>query len=538
MPTEHPPHNALKFEVFDPATFLEEVQAPQSVAYLRSYLSDLCARSVVVENCYFDQDHLDAVSGYYSVCARGYLNHCQRVHIFSCAVSRAELFLAASGHPGKAEMCRQLQDGYLGFIVIRPLVPPALGRTVLAEYPNASREGMGLRESECARNYDVHLAGIPFRVKGLAWQQQDRAVSSCAIVALWTMLHGFDSDESRNIPTTTDIARRIHGLSWRARVQPTPGLNNDEVAQVIRAFDFTPFVIEGDAREHTSRRSAFSIGRFSSICATLLRSGYPVLMACTSEHLRDGKLEMTGRHAICATGFRLGAHETGALTEFRDQALRYLYVHDDNWGPNVRFRVATTRNEGRSVAVLELEPPAPRGDSGDDDDGRKLAREYNKKLIPTTLFVAVPSRMRVQPEALYTVGLEVLGQLAKIIQEISPGDTVDLSTRYIGVREYMRDELARVTKQLEGDDLAEIRLALTERVAPLSLYLGLIRFGVRSAGKLTPVFDILYDTTEGGRAMRALATVAFTTEMCRVLVRAVEDNAVDLGILVGPSRGR
>ena len=136
------------------------------------------------------------------------------------------------------------------------------------------------------------------------------------------------------------------------------------------------------------------------------------------------------------------------------------------------------------------------------------------------------------------MGLEVLGQLAKIIQEISPCDTVDLSTRYIGVREYMRDELARVTKQLEGDDLAEIRLALTERVAPLSLYLGLIRFGVRSAGKLTPVFDILYDTTEGGRAMRALATVAFTTEMCRVLVRAVEDNAVDLGILVGPSRGR
>jgi len=52
------------------------------VQYLRRYLTDLGATSVLEEQNYFDRDYLAEFSAFYSISSTGYPNVCRRLHFF------------------------------------------------------------------------------------------------------------------------------------------------------------------------------------------------------------------------------------------------------------------------------------------------------------------------------------------------------------------------------------------------------------------------------------------------------------------------
>lgn len=484
----------------DPLVELDLRRDIAQAKYLRCYLHDLGARSVVIEPHYFDRDYLAEFVAFYATSTAGYPNVCRRMHVFSTEVTREVLVAATGGDP---TACAALQHSYLGHIVLRPLPDAPIGRTVLRLYPDHQGLAAGTpRIMSPARSYDAHVAGLTWRVQGLAWQQQDSAVGACATIAIWSMLHASAFDDHHAIPTTAEITVAAQrGLPTGSRVFPAAdGLSIEQMLEVIKHQGLAPVVIDADDKD------GFSSDRFCTLVGAFLRSGYPVLVnGFVDEQDRAG-------HAVCLVGFRsppLPSVPNGCV-QHADSNIEFVYVHDDNIGPNVRTRVARREIEGREVAYLEVEAPTPtHGElpTTDPTVGRAA-------FVPTEIIVAVHPELRTAPSELRRVATRSTGWLAQALdletaEQHKFGNTgLILSSRFIPWVDYVDGELGRTLADAP-DALARARLALWEVVPPMSLHVGLVR---ASLG-MKPLVDVLFDTSDNDRHLRPTAHLAFHTQV-------------------------
>lgn len=474
---------------------LAALSGQTQVDYLRGYLADLDASSVLEELNYFDRDYLAEFAAFYSTSAAGYPNICRRLHFFSGPeVTRAEIEVAASGEAGAEQ---GLQDRYLGFVVLRPIPQAPLGRTVLTWYPDATP--LTPRVVEPSRAYTCNVAGIRLMVNGLAWQQQDTGVGACATVGLWTMFHSSAFDDHHAIPTTADITRSAHETaSLGARVFPSNGLTSYQIAEAIKEWDLSPLVVEGN-RRLPNGTVAFDPLRYCASVAAFIRSGYPVLVI--------GELDGCGAHAICAVGFRSSGNPplVHDQTGVQDSWLSHTYIHDDNVGPNVRLRVVTGEN---GEAVLTMDAPA----ASPKRAALSISPITYRDFVPTRLIVGVHVDLRTSAETLYRAAVKMAGGIRDASNVLvsagggaPSGNTV--SARFVRLSEYLRDELLVTLGAVNKNILAKVRLALTESVRPMSLHLGLIRIGDCGSA---PIMDILYDTTDSDRNHPVFANISYS----------------------------
>ena len=454
--------------------------------YLRRYLGDLQAEAVVEEPNYFDHDYLAEFSSFYSLGARGFPNICRRLHFFSCRVDRRALKRFLSG---AARAKHGMQEHYLGFVVIRPIPWAPFGRTVLRWYAESTPSTPRIMQP--SREYTVHLAGAPLTVTGLAWQQQDTGVGACATVALWTALQSSAFDPYHAVPTTAEVTRAAHRTaSLGARIFPSNGLTIAQLCEAVKEQGLAPVVSDGDLT--LSDGKAFRRERFATVLASLVRSGYPVVLLAKL----DGQ---TGGHAVCVVGFRETAPQPqGAEVAFQDAATSVIYLHDDNIGPNVRMCIEEDAATG--AVVLRAEAPAPVHASQWPDPTLNYWR-----LRPSALVCAVHDDLRSSPDTLHGLALEMATSMCRLWRGAT-GFQVELvvSLGFRRIAHYAGDVLAR---SLSGDPdaLAETRLRLQETVPPMSLHVGVVRIGLAGG---QPLLDVLFDTTEGDRH-RAFCHVAF-----------------------------
>lgn len=475
----------VRFRSFSSDWFAPQPPSRQFL-YLNEYLCDLGATSLIEEPHYFDRDYLAEFSAFYAISSKGYPNVCRRFHFFSGkALTRSRLTAALGGSERTA---REMQANYLGFVVMRPIPAAPLGRSVFRWYPdNAPATPRVVTPS---REYQVHLAGLPLTVRGLAWQQQDSGVGACATIALWSMLHSSAFDAYHAIPTTADITTFAHkSTSHGHRPFPSIGLSLAQLCGAIVENGMSPVVTAGDRSIVGSSDVGFSAERFSCLCASLIRSGYPVLLF--------GKLLGLGGHAICAVGFREKPPSSGARVELQDGAVDTLYVHDDNLGPNVRLTITEDPRQG-VVVLRPTSPPALRGRirAHDPLDGYP-------DFVPTHLLAARHKDLRVSPDALNRLGLNIS---EAFVFDLPSGDVFSptTSSRFMKIAEYTGAELGRMLGGLPRA-LSKARLGLAEAAPPMSLHVGLVRLGYGSA----PLLDVLCDTTETDRNVRAFCHVIY-----------------------------
>jgi len=518
----------LRIESFGAHDSLSEIERFPQGRYLRKYLTDLGATSVLVEPAYFDRDYLDEFSKFYSISSHGYPNTCTRLHFFEGkSLTRPELTRAVGEDQSALE---SLQQRYLGFIVKRPIPAAPLGRTVLRWYPDDGTGPPRIVEP-AAREYVSHICGVPFAVRGLGWQQQDRGVSACATIALWSMLHSAALDETHAVPTTAEITRRANlTASLGSRAFPSTGLSLWQILEAIKACDLAPISIQGDL-EHEGR-PAFSRERFCSILALLVRSGFPVLIC--------GKLKDNDYHAVCCVGLREESPRNPPPGEIdiQDGSLRVVYLHDDNIGPNVRFAVRgglrrpadTSRSSRRQLkrnglvaTPVHLKPKAPPS-SGPALRGYPL-------MIPTEILAAVPDELRIDPRVLHQRAMRDAQVIITGLSRHGIEAGVTFSTRFIRIASYLLDELGSKLKSSRRV-LAGVRLSLQETIGPMSLYVGVVRIGWGA----TPLMDILYDTTDTEINLRPFAHVYFRPPIGQI-VKYLSDNKIwDYGHAVNACR--
>jgi hypothetical protein len=475
-----------------PLNYLSETPQKQ---YLIQYLADLDVGSTVVEPSYFDKDYLDEFSVYYSRSSQCYVNICRRVHFFSGEpVSREQVRLAASGDLNALE---SLQDRYCGFIVLRPIPIAPLGRTVLKLYPD--RTPGQPRITTPSRRYKANITGIELSVDGLAWQQQDTGVAACATVSLWTMLHSSAYDEHHSIPTTAQITQSAQ--SFGRRPFPSTGLTLEQILEAIHKQNLNPIAVSGDSLANPpipALGRLFSKDRFANNVAAFVRSGYPVLVV--------GHYEGSSGHAICIGGFRDRTPDGGApgsLT-MADKDIDYVYIHDDNKGPNIRFKIESGE---QGQAKLVSSPP---------EYLESEQEEAPHVFYPYSLIAATHQDVRISADELYEKGFRITSFFVGIMNAIFQHNNIELpqytfSPRFILLRDYFSKELGTT---LSGDVLGAVRLALQEKVPPMSLHLGVVRLGANGDSLL---MDLLYDTTDSGRNIPLFTAVVYDPAMYEYL---------------------
>ena len=489
---------ALQIEVFNSAADPLVGINSQQACYLRCYLADLGATRVLIEPAYFDRDYLSEFAAFYCTSSAGYENICRRLHYFAADIDRAALERAVGGRPDV------LQESYLGFVVLRPIPRTPLGRTVLRGYPETSSSLP--RVVEPARKYRANVAGVALEVSGLAWQQQDVGVGSCATVALWSMLHSSAFDDRHVVPTTAEVTRAAHGPGMSAyRAFPSKGLNLAQLVSTLRDSGFAPLVVPGNLDSRDDER--FTPEHFSSSLAAFVRSGYPVLVAGTLlETTAPAVVREVGLHAVCAVGFRQASStppKPGAF-EFEDAATEFVYVHDDNLGPSVRFRVET---DLEGAVILRADAPVSKNALGIPDPTKLYPR-----LRPSVLLAAAHDDVRLSPDILH---LRAREWSALLITQTGGALGLTASARFTRLARYVKDELG-CALGTNPSVLARTRLALWETVPPMSLNLGLVRFGCGPV----PVLDVLFDTSDSEPNMRAFCHVAYDSGLLPLIARS------------------
>ena len=295
--------------------------------YLKEYLKELGAQSMVIEHTYVDRDFLEDFASYYVRCLKSYERTCRRIHFFSQAFKQEDFEQLLAGET-RSLTEQSLQASYLGFIVLKPLPETVIGRTCLKPYEPEER-----RFYPVVRTYEVHLYGLKLEIKSIAFQEQDTVTSACATSALWSVFQGTSKLYQHRVPSPVEITRLATRLSPPvSRVLPnTEGLSEWQMAQAIRAVALEPIAI-GAANPFVLK----------AYCYAYMKSHVPVLLTVVLNDWSSGKPELFGHHAVALTGFSLPA--TTSPLPLRPYGMLLsatrmdkLYAHDDGIGPFARM---------------------------------------------------------------------------------------------------------------------------------------------------------------------------------------------------------
>ena len=514
--------NALEFRKFDPSKELSALcrglEKGYHSGYLTSYLVELGAADVLEESQYFDRDYLSEFTAFYGTSARGYPNVCRRRHFFGRGILTRSRFTAAAG--GDRGALDELNAGYLGFLVVRPTAEAPFGRTVLRWYDDLQPDLP--RVSSPSRPYHCHVAGLTLSVTGLAWQQQDRAVSACATVALWTMLHSSAFDDSHAIPTIADIARFAHRtMSLGKRVFPASGLNVHQICGAINECGLSPAVSVGSVPVKGMSLPGFAPARFASSCAALIRSGYPVLLGGELVNVdAKGSVTVVGPHAVTAVGFRQCAAPASSpdIVALQDGAIPNLYIHDDNIGPSARFEIASLPGPDASTPYVLLKRALPKERVARSHHWDETQGKY-PSFRPTHIVAAVHEGLRMPPDTLHQHALAITRGLVK-----ASGVGFATSSRFVEQKNFLGAELEKLFST-DHARLGGLRLALVEKVVPMSLHLGVVRVGYGDQ----PMLDVIIDTTDSDRLHAAFCHIVYDERMASLCQALQKAGAYDFG---------
>jgi hypothetical protein len=471
------PTNTVECVDFDLGTFIDLVleysgsvgEAPnEQTKYLAAYLDRLGAETLVVESHYIDRHFMEEVGLYYSSRLQSVPNSCARIHVFAVPLDDRQLDRRLAEYAATPERtAKKLEKDYLGFIVVRPVPTVPIGRTVLSPLRDDSQ-----RRFPTSVDYKVHFLGIELRIRGLAFQQQDRAVAACATTALWTSLQRVSRHEGDRTPTPSSIT--ISGDQYvppAGRALPSPGLSVGDMKVAFRRYGFSsmPIAPAGD------------INGFQVLLHIYLRSGIPVVLT-TRPDGGEG-------HAVAVVGYKAqpslpelklvpgkGRRQTGAVRVLaHNLAFTRLYVHDDRIGPYAR--AALVEEAGSQRVLFQIVFPDERIETEPVDS--ILAPLYAKVRLPghdlwgcaSALYAAMAARF----ESLLAVRKRAKTRAKRLF---------GLEIFYERSGDYLSGLFGKVVKE---------RLARFVRTAALSRYVAVLRWYHPDGA---PLVDLVLDTTD------------------------------------------
>jgi hypothetical protein len=304
----------------DTNTPLQNLETKIHLTYFEEYFRILNAKSIIAESPYIDHDYLEDFSAYYVKCFNPYNRFCKRLHFFNKVISIKDFDeMLLSGN--KKKECEELNDAYLGFIVVKPIPETFIGRTCLKTYPE--EDG---RSFPFTHKYHINISGLTLTVDSLAYQEQDSIVAACASTAIWTAFQATAFLFQHYIPTPVEITKAaVKYFPFSNRNFPNKGLSEEQMAQAIRDVGLEPYLV-----------SASDPDIIKATTFAYQKAGIPLILGFKFEE----EDIFNGKHAVTITGYKLDGEKkalSGSSFHLYSSRMSKLYAHDDQIGPFARM---------------------------------------------------------------------------------------------------------------------------------------------------------------------------------------------------------
>lgn len=309
------------------------------------HLKELDAQSTIVEETYLDADFTDSFSNFYATVFKRHTKLCRRFHFFSTDVK--PIF----NEKNPSDITQKLQnagveDGYLGFIIVRPVQHAPLEKVVLRLPPNpANMESHLLVRAD----YKAHLLGATFSICGIPLTQQDQRIGACAQASVWMSGRHFHVKHSGPWVSTvaiTDAATAVvdENLS-RSLPAGSEFLSPSNMIQALRSMGRKPILYSGLAVNSGRLIAQWPNMRPQDIIYRYVDSGIPVILGLTP--LPNDPVG----HAVVATGHTL--KEISGTDPLPHQPTRAGFcecflINDDQRGVNLRLPLSSSSTVGET----------------------------------------------------------------------------------------------------------------------------------------------------------------------------------------------
>lgn len=493
---------------------------------LAKYLSELQAKSYVLEDEYTDAGYLVDYGGYYARSHESPHRLTRRLHFFELPARKVQSAWRSAIRTGDPDQVHQLalNEKYLGFIVLKPLRRTVIGRTCLKNYKPIDESTGRRRYYPITRPYSVLLYGLRLSLNTVAFQEQDAEVAACATTAIWYTLHALPKRlTTPQIPSPYEITNLAYnGNSFPApgeilRKFPTKGLSLPQIEACLRSFNLDPLII-GLSPER-------QIDLLQEYCGTFVRAGNPIIILGELYVSDDEKKNYRplGMHAITALGF---ATSQGFLEGHWSNRIERIFAHDDNLGPFSSFHISQVDRrtfEGYLRPGLHLEDPTGwKNGNGNSSSSEKESPPYRhlfnrsglvnegtevfRRFVPLYLAVPIEPKIRLPYETLALFMEQILGLL------LDPEDVdqnMPMSSAPTSHFIELHDITTLKTSVLRNKSLnKEIKESILSATLPKHIWFtGITRRGTDDNDD--PLLSFLFDATALRQSGGLLSIVAF-----------------------------
>lgn len=180
---------------------------------------------VYFEYPYVDKVYRDSYYNYFSMKLRDYDKNCIRVSFFNKEIKYEDF--------RDINRLDYLRESYCGFLIIRPLLPQLIGRTVIDP-----RILLVNDFSCCTVKINSMLNGVKLVVEGFPHSSQDSETISCAETTVWSVMEYFGNRYPEYSPVLpSKIIRILEDHSFQRQI-PSNGLSILQISTAIKKFGF------------------------------------------------------------------------------------------------------------------------------------------------------------------------------------------------------------------------------------------------------------------------------------------------------------
>lgn len=275
--------------------------------YLANYLTELNAKTIVIESNYIDKDYLIDYCNFYARSFEPFKKETTRLHFFSKEFPKK--YFEENFHSN--DTCQKdIKEAYLGFIVIKPIKDSTssniIGRTLL----RTRLDDDGVKFHYTKFTNEISLFGIRVSVESLPYQMQDSIVAACATTAIWTSINALNSLFGTLKQSPFEITKASVYFPGNDRNFPnSAGLN---IFQIKEYFNSIGLEIENIDVE-------MNPDIVSDVIKAYINYKLPIIATIKLE--RKGII--IGYHAVVISGY--SNDEFGKINK--------IFLHDDGVGP-------------------------------------------------------------------------------------------------------------------------------------------------------------------------------------------------------------
>lgn len=285
--------------------------------YLKDFRKDVL---VIVEDEYVDKVYRNIFSQFLSTKLYEYKSRCVKLSFLEPSVDVRSLIDGSIDD-------EVLKNGYLGFMVLRPICPGTVGRTAISPklltYSN--------RIAVCTAPIVGSVMGLKIVIEAFPHSSQDNEFCTCAETSIWSTMEYFGNKYPEYSPILPSKIHQLLDSQMHQRHIPSYGLNYVNISYVFKVCGFGCKVYS----LAYGNNPGFDAPEFYRIFSTYVESGVPMVTAVSGVNLGHAIVSI-GQEKIDRTliaSARINRFDrSGKSFRMWNDVIRNYVFNDDNVG--------------------------------------------------------------------------------------------------------------------------------------------------------------------------------------------------------------